>query len=196
MDPFIHHRSHRGPNLFPLEILPKQKGLFDTKLTIRSRVNLQADNEITGGGFKHALHQEYAYHEFGWPYDYEADMDYKMFIGIIKKHMSSNHRNNLEFLTLLKKYKLVLLPKFLMDQRLIMRTGPEEAPEPDHRNRSGYVWPSFIVWPNDPSYLSFFGSPETLELPKHVLRETRGHPEIRNQQSADYRPGIQRPWRI
>ena len=43
-------------------------------------------------------------------------------------------------------------------------------------NHIGYVWPSYIIWENDPSYTSFVGSPDRLELPKNVLRETRGHP--------------------
>lgn len=196
MDPFSHHRGHRGPSLFPEKPLPRQGGLFGTKLSLPSLINLSADSKIEGGGFKHGLWDEYAHHEYGWPYDYEADMDYKLIIGMINKNIKGYQNANIEFLTLLKKHKLVLLPRFLFDVRLEIRTGPEQAPEPDPRQRSGYVWPSYIIWPNDPSYLSFLGSPETLELPKDVLRETRGHPEIRNEPSAHYRPGIQRPWRI
>ena len=37
MDPFIHHRGHRGPNLFPLETLPNLK-LLDDYLKINPRV--------------------------------------------------------------------------------------------------------------------------------------------------------------
>lgn len=186
------HRGHRPSVLFPLEPLPSRKGLFDTPLSRPALAHVTEEAPI-GGCFKHGVWEEYNYHQYGWPYEYEGDLEYKMIIGNITRKIKDNN-SNLVFLHELKRNKLVLLPEFLMQPEIIIRSGPKEAPEPDMRQRSAYVWPSYIVWPNDPSYLSFFGSPETMELPKHVLRETRGHPEYRNEPSAHYRPRISTRW--
>ena len=193
MEPSNFHRGYRPSVLFPLQPLASQKGLFGTKLSLPAlaAVNEEAPQK---GFFKHAwFEHEYDFHQWGWPYDYEADLDYKMKIGHISRKIKDS-KSNLIFLHELKQAKMVLLPEFLMQPQIMIRSGPKEAPEPDMRQRSAYVWPSYIVWSNDPSYLSFLGSPETMELPKHVLRETRGHPEYRDEPSAHYRPRISTRW--
>lgn len=194
MEPSNFHRGHRPSVLFPLEPLPSRRGLFDMPLS-RPALAHMSEKAPDPGAFKHGIWEEYDFHQWGWPYDYEADLDYKMKIGHISRKINDT-KSNLIFLHELKQAKMVLLPEFLMQPQIMIRSGPVEAPKPDSRDRSAYVWPSYIVWSNDPSYLSFLGSPETMELPKNVLRETRGHPKIRNEPSAHYRPGIQRPWRI
>ena len=72
--------------------------------------------------------------------------------------------------------------------------GPALAPSPEENDSIGYVWPSYIIWENDPSYTSFVGSPDRLELPKHVLRETRGHPRQDQISPQYYRPRLSDKW--
>ena len=178
------------------EPLPVTKGLFGTKLTTPSIVNLNADREREGGGFKYFSERDYNPHEWGWPYDYQADLEYKWIIGQIIGKIRGTFDSNLVFLKRLKEKKLVLLPEFLMGTAYMLGGGPIMAPEPEHRDPVGYVWPSYIVWPNDPSYLSFLGSPESMELPKHVLRETRGHPEFCDGPRPYPRYGLSPKWTI
>lgn len=178
------------------EPLPTQRGLFGTKLRVPSIVNLHADQQREGGGFKFFSEQDYNPHEWGWPYDYSGDLEYKWAIGHITGKIKGRFDSNLAFLTALKSKKLTLLPEFLTSPSIFLSSGPMMAPEPEVRDPVGYVWPSYIIWPNDPSYLSFLGSPESMELPKHVLRQTRGHLEYRDGPSLSPRPRFHHQWNI
>lgn len=194
MEPSNFHRGYRPSVLFPLQPLASQKGLFGTKLSLPALAAV--NEEAPQKGFFKTDFWDYGYSpaKYGWPYDYEADLDYKMKIGHISRKIKDT-KSNLIFLHELKQAKMVLLPEFLMEyDNIRINGGPKEAPEPDMRQQSAYVWPSYIVWSNDPSYLSFLGSPETMELPKHVLRETRGHPEYRDEPRHSYRPRISTRW--
>ena len=183
--------------LFPTDqgsALPSRTGLFGTSLRPASLV-LAGDQKEAGFEFKASYQSDRMriVHE-GFPYDYEGDLEYKMAVNVCSRAMKRGQfRNNLDFMEALKKQKLRLLPQFVTDESAFAR-GPIMAPMPDDRDRTGYVYPSYIVWDNDPSYILFLGSPDNMELPEDVLRQTRGHPEPGSPTGRYYRPGFSPKW--
>lgn len=128
----------------------------------------------------------------GEPYDYSNDLEYQTKVRNLFDNFYRRRQGNWAFLIKMWNARLTLLPEFIAD--LSHGSGPELAPKPEEYDRIGYVWPSFIIWNNDPSYTSFVGSPNRLELPKNVLRETRGHPHQDKISPNYYRPRLSGKW--
>lgn len=174
--------NYRPRGLFPMQSgseLPKRTGLFGSLLSLAS-LNSIGDQEKAAFKFKASFGSRNRMGD--WPYDYRSDNDYSN-----KVHwatgITAKAKWNLEFLNRLRQNKLTLLPDFLMDPTLSWGAGPIMAPEPKEDEATAYIYPSYIIWINDPSYTSFLGSPDRLELPKDVLRKTGGHPVPRLGQS-------------
>ena len=187
--------SYRPRGLFPMQSgsgLPKRTGLFGSLLSLAS-LNSIGDQEKAVFEFKASFQSNERRGE--WPYDYRSDPDYSN-----KVHWatsaSTRSKWNLEFLNRLKQNKLTLLPEFLMDSTLSWGAGPIIAPHPKDDEATAFIYPSYIIWNNDPSYISFFGFPDRLELPKDVLRKTGGHPQSHLRQSPSYRLGPRHGWTI
>lgn len=156
--------------------LPTRKGLFGTKLSAQSVVLLQDERRDTYG-WKPERRSLERYQTEGFPYDYMGDPQYVELMGDLRAHVQE-YKHNLRVLRFLSRNGLTLLPEFMFDDG---HGAPKRAPEPERRSETSYIYPSYIVWINDPTFLSFFGSPDgPMELPKHVLRETGGHPEFRD----------------
>ena len=157
-----------------LSVDPNETGLFGSSLSLNSRI-LAGDHPDHGFRFKAS------YRDDPWrmlsesePYNYGQDLEYRTKVRNLLDDYHSRRQGNGAFLIKLWKARLTLLPEFIAD--FSRGYGPEQAPKPEEHDCIGYVWPSFIIWNNDPSYISFVGSPDRLELPKNVLRQTRGHP--------------------
>ena len=175
--------------------LPSATGLFGRSLSTASRYMALVPRE-TGFRFKvSALEDRYRIMSEGEPYDYRSDIQYRDYYHHACGPRTGQRISNFEFLNRLFHHGLILLPEFIADLSYFGR-GPEMAPEPNERDRIGYVWPSFVIWHNDPSYTSFVGSPDFLELPKHVLRKTRGHPRQDTIPPQYYRPRLYDKWHI
>ena len=171
--------NFRRTGLFPIapgSALPSRTGLFGTSLTAAS-LSLIGDQEKAGFEFKVSFRSGRYLQEHGMPYDYRNDDDYlnKFYWAIDSK--SKTQLPNLEFLHRLKTNGLVLVPEFLLDLDALNFGGPLQAPSPRHNDGTAYIYPAYVLWQNDPSYTSFLGSPDRLELPKDVLQKTGGHPE-------------------
>ena len=187
--------SYRPRGLFPMQSgsgLPKRTGLFGSLLSLAS-LNSIGDQETASFEFKASFGSRDRMGD--WPYDYRSDPDYSNKVHWVTSG-SSKHQWNLEFLNRLKQNKLTLLPEFLMDSTLSWRAGPIQAPHPKEDEATAFIYPSYIIWNNDPSYTSFFGFPDRLELPKDVLRKTGGHPRSRPDQSPRLRSGLRAGWQI
>lgn len=161
-------------NIVPVSVDPNETGLFGSSLSMASRIML-------GDRPDHSFRFKASYHEDPWrmlnegePYDYGNDLEYRTRVRDLLDYCYMRGQGNWAFLNKLWNTRLTLLPEFIAD--LSYGSGPELAPKPEKNDSIGYVWPSYIIWENDPSYTSFVGSPDRLELPKNVLRETRGHP--------------------
>ena len=153
---------------------PNETGLFGSSLSLASRI-LLGDRPETGFRFKDSYRDDpYRMLNEGTPYDYDNDLEYRTKVRNLLDDYHSRRLGNRAFLIKLWNARLTLLPEFIAD--FSHGYGPEQAPKPEEHDCIGYVWPSFIIWNNDPSYISFVGSPDRLELPKNVLRQTRGHP--------------------
>ena len=162
-------------NIEPLSVDPNETGLFGSSLSLNSRI-LAGDRPDHGFRFK-ASYQEDPYRMLneGTPYDYDNDLEYRTKVRNLISNSHGRRQGNWAFLIKMRNAHLMLLPEFVTELSYHSK-GPELAPRPEENDRIGYVWPSYIIWENDPSYTSFVGSPDRLELPKNVLRETRGHP--------------------
>ena len=189
-------KSFRPMGLFPLKPdleLPSRTGLFGTSLSVASLVSIGVQ-ETVAFEFKASVEYHNRYFEL---YNYPDDLEYSW---AVKPYTEGRQRlqvNNLEFLQYLKKKKLVLLPDFLADHDAIRyHMAPLRAPPPSMDQGTAYIWPSYIIWENDPSYISFLGSPDRLELPKHVLRSTGGHPQQSDGQGRSNRPRPSHRWDI
>lgn len=175
--------------------LPNATGLFGRSMSLASRYMALVPRE-TGFRFKALVSDDpYRMMSDGEPYDYRNDIQYRDYFHNALGPRSGRRISNFDFLTRLFDNGLVLLPEFIADLSFFGR-GPEMAPEPNEKDRIGYVWPSYVIWQNDPSYTSFVGSPDFLELPKHVLRETRGHPRQDTIPPQYYRPRFSDRWQI
>ena len=130
------------------------------------------------------------------PYDYRNDTDYLTKFHWAVGSKSRTQLSNLEFLHRLKTNKLALIPEFLLDLDALSFGGPMQAPPPVEKDNTAYIYPAYVLWQNDPSYMSFLGSPDRLELPKDVLRKTGGHPQSHLRQSPSYRLGLRHGWTI
>ena len=190
-------KSYRPMGLFPMQSgsgLPKRTGLFGSLLSMAS-LNSIGDQERASFEFKASYYGRNRMMAEGMPYDYRNDNEYGT-----KVHWSTSGTNgahwNLNFLKRLKENKLTLLPEFLADQEIPWGSGPTMAPFPKDDEAVGYIYPSYIIWINDPSYISFLGFPDRLELPKDVLRKTGGHPVPRLGQSPHLRPRSRNQWVI
>ena len=157
-----------------LSVDPNETGLFGSSLSLASRI-------LIGDHPDHSFRFKASYHEDPWrmlregePYDYGNDLEYRTRVRDLLDYCYMRGQGNWTFLNKLWDTRLTLLPEFITD--LSHRSGPQLAPKPEKNDSIGYVWPSYIIWENDPSYTSFVGSPDRLELPKNVLRKTRGHP--------------------
>lgn len=171
--------NFRRTGLFPIapgSALPSRTGLFGTLLSAASLSSI-GDQERASFEFKVSFRSGGYLQEHGMPYDYRNDGDYlnKFHWAIGSK--SRTQLPNLEFLHRLKTNGLALVPEFLLDLDAVNFGGPMQAPPPNQNDSTAYIYPAYVLWQNDPSYTSFFGSPDRLELPKHVLRSTGGHPE-------------------
>lgn len=154
---------------------PNETGLFGSSLSMVSRMRL-GDHPDHGFRFKASYHDDpYRMLNEGTPYDYGNDLEYRTRVRNLLDNSPGRRQGNWAFLIKMRNARLMLLPEFVTDLSYHGK-GPKLAPRPEENDRIGYVWPSFIIWENDPSYTSFVGSPDRLELPKNVLRETRGHP--------------------
>lgn len=171
--------------------LPSRTGLFGTSLSVASLVSIGVQ-ETASFEFKASAEYHNRYFEL---YNYSEDLEYNWAVKPYTQDRQRLQVNNLEFLQHLKKKKLVLLPDFLADQVAIRYPmAPLRAPPPSMDQGTAYIWPSYIIWDNDPSYISFLGSPDRLELPKHVLRSTGGHPQQSDGQGRGIRPRISHKW--
>ena len=159
----------------PLSVDPNKTGLFGSSLSLASRI-LLGDHPETGFRFKASYRDDpYRMLNEGTPYDYSNDLEYRTKVKNLIDNSHGRRQGNLAFLIKMRNAHLMLLPQFVADISY-NNNRPNLAPSPEENDSIGYVWPSFIIWENDPSYTSFVGSPDRLELPKNVLRETRGHP--------------------
>lgn len=179
-------------NIEVLSVDPNKTGLFGSSLSLASRI-------LLGDRPDHSFRFKDSYHEDPWrmlnegePYDYSSDLEYRIKVKKLLDDYHSRRQGNWAFLIKMWNARLTLLPEFIAD--LHYRSGPELAPKPEEHDHIGYVWPSYIIWENDPSYTSFVGSPDRLELPKNVLRETRGHPRQDKIPPHDYRPRLSGKW--
>lgn len=178
----------------PLSVDPNETGLFGSSLSLASRI-LLGDHPDHGFRFKASYREDpYRMLSEGEPYDYSNDLEYRTKVRNLLDNFHGRRQGNWAFLIKMWNARLTLLPEFIAD--LSHRSGPELAPRPEERDRIGYVWPSYIIWNNDPSYTSFVGSPDRLELPKNVLRETRGHPLQDQIPPYDYRTRLSDKWKI
>jgi hypothetical protein len=190
-------KSYRPTGLFPIapgSALPSRTGLFGTLLSAAS-LNSIGDQERASFEFKASFRSGDYLQRYGMPYDYRNDGDY-----LNKFHWAVNHGKkrqwNLEFLSRLKQNKLALVPEFLVDLDALNFSGPMQAPHPEEDSDTAYVYPAYVMWNNDPSYMSFLGSLDRLELPKDVLRKTGGHPQSHLRQSPDYRLRPRHGWTV
>ena len=162
-------------NIVPVSVDPNETGLFGSSLSLDSRI-LLGDHPDHSFRFKASYHEDpYRMINEGTFYDYSNDLEYRTKLNKLLDDLHKRHQDNKNFLTKMRNFRLMLLPEFIMDHSYY-RKGPALAPNPKKNDSIGYVWPSYIIWENDPSYTPFVGSPDRLELPKNVLRETRGHP--------------------
>ena len=162
-------------NIVPVSVDPNETGLFGSSLSLASRIML-GDHPETGFRFKASYHEDpYRMLSEGEPYDYGNDIEYRTKVRNLLGNSHGRRQGNWSFLIKMRNAGLMLLPEFVADLSYNDK-WPDLAPRPEENDSIGYVWPSFIIWENDPSYTSFVGSPDRLELPKNVLRETRGHP--------------------
>lgn len=149
-----------------------QLGLFGSKLSENSIANMKKENPDNDFQFIDERPKS------GWVYDYGNDFHYKELYTQASKIV-----NPINYIEFLNRNRLVLLPHFLYNKPIKgefvwIAEEPKMAIEPPRSWVAvSYVWPSFVIWDNDPSFISFLGIPDKLELPKHVLRETRGHPQ-------------------
>lgn len=177
-----------------LSVDPNETGLFGSSLSLASRI-LLGDHPETGFRFKASyLEDPWGMLNGGEPYDYSNDREYRTRVLYLFGNSHGRRQSNWGFLIKLWNARLTLLPEFIANHH--PRTGPELAPKPEEHDHIGYVWPSYIIWNNDPSYTSFVGSPDGLELPKDVLRKTRGHPLQDRIPPHDYRPRLSGKWEI
>ena len=162
-------------NIVPVSVDPNETGLFGSSLSMASRIML-GDHPETGFRFKASYHEDpYRMLNEGEPYDYSNDLEYRTKVRNLLDDFYIRRQGNMAFLIKIRNAHLMLLPEFVADL-YYNNKWPDLAPRPEENNSIGYVWPSYIIWENDPSYTSFVGSPDRLELPKNVLRKTRGHP--------------------
>ena len=189
--------NFRRTGLFPIapgSALPSRTGLFGTLLSAASLSSI-GDQETAPFEFKASFRSREYLQRYGMPYDYRNDIDY-----LSKFHWAVNHGKkrqwNMEFLHRLKTNKLALIPEFLLDLDALSFGGPMQAPHPEEDSDTAFIYPAYVLWQNDPSYMSFLGSPDRLELPKDVLRKTGGHPQSHLRQSPSYRLGPRHGWTI
>ena len=190
--------NFRRTGLFPIapgSALPSRTGLFGTLLSAASLSSI-GDQERVPFEFKASFRSGDYLHRYGMPYDYRNDIDYLNKFHWAVGSKSRKQLDNLEFLHRLKSNGLALVPEFLLDLDALSFGGPMQAPAPVGKDRTAYIYPAYVLWQTDPSYMSFLGSPDRLELPKDVLRKTGGHPQSRIQQSPDYRSGARHRWSI
>ena len=177
----------------PLSVDPNETGLFGSSLSLNSRI-LVGDHPDHGFRFKASCREDpYRMLNEGTPYDYTNDLEYRTKVKNLIDNSHGRRQGNLAFLIKMRNARLMLLPKFVTDLSYHTK-GPALAPSPEENDSIGYVWPSYIIWENDPSYTSFVGSPDRLELPKHVLRETRGHPRQDQISPQYYQPRLSDKW--
>ena len=176
-----------------LSVDPNKTGLFGSSLSLASRI-LLGDRPETGFRFKASYHEDpWRMLNEGEPYDYSSDLEYRTKVKNLIANSHGRRQGNLAFLIKMRNAHLMLLPKFVADISY-NNNRPNLAPIPEENDSIGYVRPSFIIWENDPSYTSFFGSPDRLELPKNVLRETRGHPRQDKISPNHYLPRLLGKW--
>lgn len=179
-------------NIVPVSVDPNKTGLFGSSLSLASRIML-GDHPETGFRFKASYRDDpWRMMNEGEPYDYGNDLEYRTKVRNLLGNSHGSRQGNWAFLIKMWNARLTLLPEFIAD--FSHGHGPEQAPKPEEHDRIGYVWPSYIIWENDPSYTSFVGSLDRLELPKDVLRETRGHPRQDKISPNHYRPRLLGKW--
>lgn len=175
-------------NIEVLSVDPNETGLFGSSLSLASRI-LLGDHPETGFRFKASYREDpWRMLNEGEPYNYLYDLEYRTQVSSLFDYSYGRSQGNWAFLCKMWNARLTLLPEFIAD--LSDRNGPSLAPKPEDNDSIGYVWPSYIIWNNDPSYTSFVGSPDGLELPKDVLRETQGHPRQDKIPPIHYRPRL------
>ena len=181
-------------NIEVLSVDPNETGLFGSSLSLNSRI-LAGDHPDHGFRFKASYRDDpYRMLNEGTPYDYGNDLEYRTKVRNLIGNTYGRGQGNWAFLIKMRNAGLMLLPEFVADLSHNDKR-PDLAPRPEENDSIGYVWPSFIIWDNDPSYTSFVGSPNRLELPKNVLRETRGHPRQDCIRPNHYRPRLLGKWR-
>lgn len=182
-------------SIVPVSVDPNKTGLFGNSLSLNSRI-LAGDRPDHGFRFKASYRDDpYRMLNEGTPYDYSNDLEYRTKVRDLLDDFHMRRQGNWVFLIKMRNAGLMLLPEFVADLSYNDK-WPDLAPRPEENGSIGYVWPSFIIWENDPSYTSFVGSPDRLELPKNVLRETRGHPHQDRITPNHYRPRLSDKWSI
>jgi len=173
--------NFRKRGLFPIKVdlePHNQMGLFGVLLTLASQA-LVGGQKTASLEFKVSLEDNKHLYDFNEYYNYVDDLEYRIKVrSIIDRfeHNQGKRDSNLHFLKKLDENGLTLLPDFLM-RTDIRNPQPAPAPHPREEERTSFIFPSYIIWKNDETYYSFFGSPERLEFPKDVLRKTTGHPQ-------------------
>lgn len=190
--------NFRKRGLFPIraDLEPhNQMGLFGVLLTPASQA-LVGGQKTASLEFKVSLEENdhlYDFHEY---YNYIDDLEYRVKVRSIVarfEHNKGERNSNLNFLKKLDENGLTLLPNFLM--RIDIRNPqPFPAPHPREEERTSFIFPSYIIWKNDETYYSFFGSPERLEFPKDVLRKTTGHSQYHPKPLLSYKHGLRPSW--
>ena len=179
--------------IVPVSVDPNETGLFGSSLSLASRIML-GDHPETGFRFRVSYREDpWRILNGGEPYDYSSDLEYRTKVNNLLGNTHGRRQGNFAFLIKMRNARLMLLPEFITDISYF-RNGPTLAPIPEENDSIGYVWPSYIIWENDPSYTSFVGSPDRLELPKNVLRKTRGHPRQDQIPPIYYRPRLSGKW--
>lgn len=159
-----------------------RNGLFGKKLSLDALIML-TDKQPTFD-FKptysdYRKYRDWFQHDFNL-YDYRNDKDYYAAIRYVDSATKGKRGDhNISYLAELDRVGLTLLPiMFTINVDIPMVA----AHRPEDNEGINYMYPSYIIWKNDPSYISFLGSPEGLEVLKDVLRQTTGHPEQRSKQ--------------
>lgn len=120
-------------------------------------------------------------------HDYAHDNNYWFVLQGVKREIIYE-QSNIRYLQYLNNYNLRLLPWFMYDESLgkLFNRGPSIADKPGLGDRENYIYPSYIIWKDDNSYI-LNSEYEIVELPLETLRQTEGRPQ------SNFRPDYDTP---
>lgn len=113
-------------------------------------------------------------------YDYQKDNIYhSTLMHIFNKYSNSNQQVIAE----LELRDLILIPEFMYDSlsiKYIMRISntnpfPKMMIKPLENDSFKFIYPSFVCWKDDDSYIIPFYPTEEMEIPKNALKSTYGY---------------------